>query len=44
MTLKELAQRMRCSQCGKKAAEIVAAAKAAWHSAEPALTVGLGPA
>ena len=27
MTLKELAQRMRCSQCGKKAAEVVAVAR-----------------
>ena len=26
MTLKELALRMRCSRCGKKAAEVVAAA------------------
>jgi hypothetical protein len=26
MTLKELALRMRCSQCGKKAAEVVAVA------------------
>jgi hypothetical protein len=26
-TLKELAPRMRCSQCGKKAAEVVAVAK-----------------
>ena len=27
VTLKELALRMRCSQCGKKAAEVVAVAK-----------------
>ena len=27
MTLKELALRMRCSQCGKKAAEVVAVAR-----------------
>jgi len=27
MTLKELAQRMRCSQCRKKAAEVVAVAR-----------------
>jgi len=27
MTLEELAQRMRCSQCGKKAAEVVAVAR-----------------
>lgn len=27
LTLEELAQRMRCSQCGKKAAEVVAVAK-----------------
>jgi hypothetical protein len=27
MTLQELAQRMRCSQCGKKAAEVVAVAR-----------------
>jgi hypothetical protein len=27
MTLGELAQRMRCSQCGKKAAQVVAVAK-----------------
>jgi hypothetical protein len=27
ITLEELAQRMRCSQCGKKAAETVAAAR-----------------
>jgi hypothetical protein len=27
MTLKALASRMRCSQCGKKAAEVVAVAK-----------------
>jgi hypothetical protein len=27
MTLKALAQRMRCSQCGKKAAEVVAVAR-----------------
>ncbi len=28
MTLKKLAQRMRCSQCGKKTAEVVAVARA----------------
>jgi hypothetical protein len=27
ITLEDLAQRMRCSQCGKKAAEVVAVAK-----------------
>jgi hypothetical protein len=27
MTLKELAMRMRCSQCGEKAAEVVAVAR-----------------
>ena len=27
MTLEQLAQRMRCSQCGKKAAEVVAVAR-----------------
>jgi hypothetical protein len=27
MTLRELAPRMRCSQCGKKAAEVVAVAR-----------------
>ena len=27
MTLKELAPRMRCSKCGKKAAEVVAVAR-----------------
>ena len=27
VTLKELAQRMRCSRCGRKAAEVVAVAK-----------------
>jgi len=27
MTLKQLAQRMRCSKCGKKAAEVVAVAR-----------------
>jgi hypothetical protein len=29
MTLKDLAKRMRCSKCGKKAAEVVAVAKPA---------------
>jgi hypothetical protein len=27
VTLKQLAQRMRCSRCGKKAAEVMAAAR-----------------
>ena len=27
MTLKELASRMRCSRCGKKAAEVIAVAR-----------------
>jgi len=31
MTLKELAQRMRCSKCGKKAAEVVAVARPRPH-------------
>jgi hypothetical protein len=30
VTLKELALRLRCSQCGKKAAEVVAVARRGW--------------
>jgi hypothetical protein len=38
-TLKELAQRMRCSQCEKKTAEVVAVARPG-HTEEPALVEG----
>ena len=42
VTLKELAVRMRCSKCGKKAAEVVAdrEAQAARSGEESALTCG----
>jgi len=41
-TLKQLAHRMRCSHCGKKAAEVVAVARQAARSAEEsALKSGL---